>query len=67
VSFLVRRLCTPGTCPASETDVCDCSDPRVEVDVDELSELEVFWYRQWGTAEQRAELEEYFGPAGVAA
>jgi hypothetical protein len=61
VSFTVRRLCTPGFCPVSDG-ACDCSDPRVEVDVDELLELEGGWYWQFGTLEQRVELEEYFGP-----
>jgi|HubBroStandDraft_4_1064222.scaffolds.fasta_scaffold1129312_3 hypothetical protein len=61
MSFLVRRPCTPGFCPVSDG-ACDCSDPRVEVDVDELNELEAGWFWRWGSAEQRAELEEYFSP-----
>jgi hypothetical protein len=60
VSFLVRRRCKLGACPVSDG-ACDCSDTQVDVDVDELDELEAGWFWQFGTLEQRAELDDYFG------
>ena len=50
--FLVFRPCACGECPCSEC-CCDCSDPRVEVDVDELSPAELDHFRAEGTEDQR--------------
>lgn len=61
-AFFVQRRCQDGECPVSDG-VCDCSETTVEVDVDELLEHEVAFFLEYGTTDQRAELEEYFAPA----
>lgn len=54
--FSVVRRCSPGLCPGSSADACDCWDPTVYVDVDELTEDELAGFQEHGTAEQRAEI-----------
>lgn len=60
MTFQVECRCTWGECPVSDG-VCDCSDPVVEVDVDELLEHEVQDLTTRGTPAQRAEIAAYLG------
>jgi hypothetical protein len=57
VRFAVARPCSPGDCPYSES-ACEHPDPRVDVDVDvdELTALELEAFRAHGTDEQQAEI-----------
>ena len=56
--FWVRRICRPGECPVSDGD-CDCSEPLVQVDVDELTPSETAWFRLRGTELQQAVIRGY--------
>jgi len=51
--FRVRRACRDGECPHIERG-CDCSEPVVDLDVDELSEEELVFFAQRGTPNQVA-------------
>jgi hypothetical protein len=56
--FSVIRRCAPGECE----DDCNCALITVDVDVDELTAVEVAHFTARGTAAQRAELAAYFAP-----
>ena len=55
VRFLVARPCELGACPYAEG-ACQHPDPRVEVDVDELTAEELLAFQARGSDEQRAEI-----------
>jgi hypothetical protein len=56
VPFSVLRPCEDGMCPVSRWGACDCFEPYVDVDVDELTPEEVTRFLLSGTPAQRAEL-----------
>ena len=56
--FNVIRRCPAGECEAG----CNCALVTVEVDVDELTDVEVAHFQAHGTAAQRAEILSYFAP-----
>lgn len=59
--FRVRRLCEQGLCEVTGGP-CDCPDPTVDVEVDELTDLELRWFGSHGTDEQRAEIQGWLHP-----
>jgi hypothetical protein len=60
--FSVLRRCPSGEC---ERD-CNCALVTVDVDVDELTAVEVAHFTARGTVAQRAELAAYFAPVAPA-
>jgi hypothetical protein len=56
--FDVLRCCDANDCDAG----CLCDRLAVNVDVDELTAVEVAHFRATGTAAQRAEIAAYFAP-----
>lgn len=60
--FEVLRPCDWGFCRSNDGGPCTCNDTTREVDVDELSLPERERLRCSGTDEQRALIEEYWGP-----
>ena len=56
--FDVIRRCPAGECESG----CNCHVVTVEVDVDELTAVEVAHFQAHGTAAQRAEILAYLAP-----
>lgn len=52
--FSVVRRCVDGICADGP---CECIEPTVDVDVDELTPGELAHFRAHGSVEQRAEIE----------
>jgi hypothetical protein len=57
-SFDVIRRCPAGECEPG----CNCDVVAVEVDVDELTAVEVAHFQAHGSAAQRADILSYFAP-----